>query len=327
MGAAGSPLPKAELHVHIEGTLEAELAFELAERNGIELPYRDPAELRSAYRFTDLGSFLKLYTELAVVLRTERDFAELTEAYLTRAAAQGVRHAEVFFDPQGHLARGVPIEVVVDGVAGALESAPERHGITTGLILCFLRDQGADAAREVFEIARPHLHRMSAVGLASAERGHPPAPFAEVYELAARAGLRRVAHAGEEGPADYVWQALDVLKAERIDHGVRSLEDDRLVERLVAEQIPLTVCPLSNVLLGVVPSIAEHPLPAMLERGLMVTVNSDDPGFFGGYVEDNFDALNLSADQRRRLARNSFEAAFLDQETRRRYLAELDCAE
>jgi adenosine deaminase len=327
MGAAGSPLPKAELHVHIEGTLEAELAFELAERNGIELPYRDPAELRRAYRFTDLGSFLKLYTELAVVLRTEQDFAELTEAYLTRAAAQGVRHAEVFFDPQGHLERGVPIEAVVDGVAGALESAPRRHGITTGLILCFLRDQGADAAREVFEIARPHLHRMSAVGLVSAERGHPPAPFAEVYELAAQAGLRRVAHAGEEGPPDYVWQALDVLKAERIDHGVRSLEDERLVERLVAEQVPLTVCPLSNVLLGVVPSIAEHPLPAMLERGLMVTVNSDDPGFFGGYIEDNFDALNLTAEQRRALARNSFNAAFLDEPTRRRYLSELDCAQ
>jgi adenosine deaminase len=318
------PIPKAELHLHIEGTLEPELAFRLAERNGVPLRYSAPEQLRRAYSFADLSSFLALYYELTAVLRTERDFAELTEAYLARAAAQGVRHAEIFFDPQAHTARGVGLDAVINGIGAALDGAPRRYGITTGLIMCFLRDQGADAALATFEQARPHLHRLTAVGLDSAEVGHPPAPFAEAYRLARQAGLRCVAHAGEEGPPDYVWQALDLLEVARIDHGVRCLEDDRLVDRLVRQRVPLTVCPLSNVRLRVVDTIAEHPLPEMLARGLLVTVNSDDPAYFGGYVQDNLDALGLDEPTRHTLARNSFLAAFLDEPTRARYLAELD---
>jgi adenosine deaminase len=322
------PIPKAELHLHIEGTLEPELAFALAERNGVELPYPDPERLRAAYAFTDLQSFLDLYYALTAVLRTERDFAELTEAYLTRAAAQGVRHAEIFFDPQVHTARGVELGAVVEGISGALDRAPQRHGISTGLILCFLRDLGGPAASETFEAVRPHLHRISGVGLDSAEVGHPVGPFAPVYAAAAAAGLRRVAHAGEEGPPEYVTEALELLGAERIDHGVRSLEDPALVARLAAEQVPLTVCPLSNLRLGVVGSLDEHPLRRMLDAGLLVTVNSDDPAYFGGYVHDNLravaDALGLDDDAVRILAGNSFRAAFLDEPTRARYLAEVD---
>jgi adenosine deaminase len=323
-----TPIPKAELHLHIEGTLEPELAFTLAERNGVELPYASPDELRGAYQFTDLSSFLDVYYALSDVLRTERDFTDLTDAYLARAAAQGVRHAEIFFDPQAHTGRGVAISAVIEGVGRALDAAPDRHGISTGLIMCFLRDQGGAAALETFEAARPHLHRISGVGLDSTEVGNPAAPFAPVYALAAAAGLRRVAHAGEEGPPDYVWEVLDLLGAERVDHGVRSLEDPRLVARLVAEQVPLTVCPLSNVRLRVVDTLAEHPLRRMLDAGLLVTVNSDDPAYFGGYVDDNLiavrDALGLDDDTVRTLARNSFLAAFLDSGTRRRYLEELD---
>ena len=322
------PIPKAELHLHIEGTLEPELAFALAERNGVELPYASPDELRDAYQFADLQSFLDLYYALTGVLRTAGDFTELTDAYLARAAAQGVRHAEIFFDPQAHTGRGVAVEAVIEGIGRALDAAPDRHGISTGLIMCFLRDLGGTAALETFEAARPYLHRISGVGLDSAEVGNPPAPFAQVYELAAAAGLRRVAHAGEEGPPDYVWQALDVLGAQRVDHGVRSLEDPQLVARLVAEQVPLTVCPLSNVRLRVVDSLAEHPLRRMLEAGLLVTVNSDDPAYFGGYVQDNLiavrDALGLDDEAVHTLARNSFLAAFLDDPTRSRYLSELD---
>jgi adenosine deaminase len=322
------PIPKAELHLHIEGTLEPELAFALAERNGVELPYGSPDELRRAYSFTDLSSFLRLYYQLTDVLCTERDFAELTDAYLSTARAQGVRHAEVFFDPQAHTARGVSIGAVIEGIGRALDAAPARHGISTGLIMCFLRDRGASAARDTFESALPYLHRITAVGLDSAEVGHPPAPFAEVYRLARQAGLRCVAHAGEEGPPDYVWQALDVLGVSRVDHGVRCLEDERLVARLVAEQVPLTVCPLSNVRLRVVNTLSEHPLRRMLDAGLMVTVNSDDPAYFGGYVQDNVaavrDALGLDDETVRTLARNSFRAAFLDERTRARYLAEVD---
>jgi adenosine deaminase len=322
------PIPKAELHLHIEGTLEPELAFALAERNGVELPYGSPDELRRAYSFTDLSSFLRLYYQLTDVLRTERDFAELTDAYLSTARAQGVRHAEVFFDPQAHTARGVSIGAVIEGIGRALDAAPGRHGISTGLIMCFLRDQGARAARDTFEAAQPYLHRITAVGLDSVEVGHPPAPFAEVYRLARQSGLRCVAHAGEEGPPDYVWQALDVLGVSRVDHGVRCLEDERLVARLAAEQVPLTVCPLSNVRLRVVDTLSEHPLRRMLDAGLMVTVNSDDPAYFGGYVQDNMaavrDALGLDDETVRTLARNSFRAAFLDEPTRARYLAEVD---
>jgi adenosine deaminase len=322
------PIPKAELHIHIEGALEPELAFALAARNGVDLPFADVDELRSAYDFTDLQSFLDLYYQLMVVLRTEDDFADLAEAYLERAAAQGVRHAEIFFDPQAHLARGVELAVVVGGLSRALDAAPQRHGITAQLIMCFLRDQSAEAAAGTLEAARPHLDRLSAVGLDSAEVGHPPEKFTEVFAAARALGLRCVAHAGEEGPPDYIWQALDLLGAERIDHGVRCLEDAALVARLREQRIPLTVCPFSNVRLRVVDRLEDHPLARMLEAGLLVCVNSDDPAYFGGYAEDNLtgvrDALGLGEEALRTLARNSFEAAFLTPEQRAAYLAEVD---
>ncbi|MFD7499605.1 adenosine deaminase [Streptomyces sp. NPDC059850] len=324
------PLPKAELHLHIEGTLEPELAFALAERNGIELPYATQDELRAAYSFTDLQDFLNLYYALMAVLRTEDDFADLTNAYLARAREQGVRHAEIFFDPQAHTARGVDIGTVIRGLTRALDAAPETYGITTRLIMCFLRDETAESALATFESARPYLDRITAVGLDSAEVGHPPSKFREVYALAREAGLKCVAHAGEEGPPAYVWEALDILGVDRVDHGVRCLEDKALVERLVADQIPLTVCPLSNVRLRVVDHLSDHPLPAMLDAGLLVTVNSDDPSYFGGYAEDNFtavrDALGLDQTALRTLARNSFQASFLDEETRASYLRELDAS-
>ncbi|MGD3106377.1 adenosine deaminase [Streptomyces sp. YGL11-2] len=325
---AHRPLPKAELHLHIEGTLEPGLAFALAERNGVTLPYATEDDLRSAYSFTDLQSFLNLYYALMAVLRTEDDFADLADAYLARAREQGVRHAEIFFDPQAHTARGVSIGTVVRGLSRALDAAPHNHGITTRLIMCFLRDESADSALETFEAARPYFDRITAVGLDSAEVGHPPSKFREVYELARQAGLKCVAHAGEEGPASYVWEALDILGVDRIDHGVRSLEDERLVARLVADRVPLTVCPLSNVRLRVIDDLADHPLPAMLDAGLLVTVNSDDPAYFGGYADDNFtavrDALGLDDATLRTLARNSFLASFLDDGTRAAYLKELD---
>ena len=322
------PLPKAELHLHIEGTLEPELAFALAERNGIDLPYAGPDELRAAYAFTDLQSFLDLYYQLTAVLQTEDDFAELADAYLARAAEQGVRHAEIFFDPQAHTGRGVDIGTVVRGLARSLESSQERHGVSTRLILSFLRDLSAEDALKTLADAGPHLDHIAAVGLDSAEVGHPPAKFAEVYAAARAAGLRLVAHAGEEGPPEYITEALDVLGVERIDHGIRCMEDPALVARLVAEQIPLTVCPFSNVRLRCVDRLEDHPLPAMLEAGLLVTVNSDDPSYFGGYVEDNYrglrQALGLTDDQLRRLARNSFLASFVDDARRAELLAELD---
>ncbi|MFF1797741.1 adenosine deaminase, partial [Kitasatospora sp. NPDC058263] len=310
------PLPKAELHLHIEGTLEPELAFALAARNGVTLPYADTEELRQAYSFSDLQSFLDLYYALMTVLRTEADFADLADAYLARAAGQGVRHAEIFFDPQAHTARGVPLDVVVEGLGRALDRSEERYGVSTRLIMCFLRDESAESALETFEAARPHFGRITGIGLDSAEVGNPPAKFREVYRRAAEAGLHRVAHAGEEGPASYVTEALDVLGVERIDHGLRCLEDPALVDRLVREQIPLTLCPLSNVRLRCVDRLADHPLPAMLAAGLLVTVNSDDPAYFGGYVDDNFravaGALALAPETLRLLAANSFRASFLD---------------
>ncbi|GAA4920500.1 adenosine deaminase [Streptomyces coeruleoprunus] len=264
------------------------------------------------------------------VLRTEDDFAELADAYLARASAQGVRHAEIFFDPQAHTARGVPIGTVIEGLGRALDRSEERHGVTTRLIMCFLRDESADSAMETLDAAKPYLHRVTGVGLDSAEVGHPPAKFREVYAAAAALGLRRVAHAGEEGPPAYIREALDVLGVERIDHGLRALEDPELVERLVRDRVPLTVCPLSNVRLRAVDVLEAHPLRAMMDAGLLVTVNSDDPAYFGGYAEDNFlavrEALGLEDEQLRELARNSFRAAFLehDEERRSRYLAEVD---
>ncbi|WP_316773245.1 adenosine deaminase [Streptomyces sasae] len=327
------PLPKAELHLHIEGTLEPELAFRLAERNGVELPYADTEALRKAYQFEDLQSFLNLYYELMAVLRTEQDFEALANAYLARAAEQGVRHAEIFFDPQAHIARGVPLGTAVEGLWRALGHSVENHGISTRLIMCFLRDESAESAMATLEAAKPYLDRITGIGLDSAEVGHPPVKFREVYEAAAALGLRRVAHAGEEGPPQYITDSLDLLGVERIDHGLRCMEDPALVERLVRERIPLTLCPLSNVRLRAVDVLAEHPLPAMIEAGLLCTVNSDDPAYFGGYVADNYhavrDALGLSREQMRELARNSFVASFLedDEELRARYIAEVEAFE
>jgi adenosine deaminase len=320
-------LPKAELHLHIEGTLEPELMFELARRNGVKLPYADAAAVRRAYTFSHLQSFLDVYYRACSVLIHERDFYELTTAYLTRARAQGVRHVEIFFDPQTHTARGVQFETVVNGIGRALSDAGQ-NGITSNLIMCFLRDQPADDAMATLEHALAHTDLIFGVGLDSAEVGNPPRKFRGVFEKATNAGLRAVAHAGEEGPPEYIWQALDVLGAERIDHGVRCLEDRRLVQRLEADRTPLTVCPFSNVKLRVVDTLEQHPLAMMLEHGLCATVNSDDPAYFGGYVGDNLagvaDALRLEDGALVQLARNSFEAAFLDEATRSRYLAELD---
>jgi adenosine deaminase len=322
------PIPKAELHVHVEGTLEPEFAFALAARNGIALPYADPAALRAAYAFRDLQSFLDLYYRMTAVLRTERDYTELAESYLRRARADGVRHAEIFFDPQAHTDRGVPFATVIDGLHAALADSRTRFGVSTGLIMCFLRDRPVDSALATLREAEPYLDAIIGVGLDSAEVGHPAAPFAPVFDRARELGLHCVAHAGEEGPAANVREALDVLKVERVDHGISSLLDPDLMERLRAERIPLTVCPLSNVRTRNIDHLGFHPLARMLEAGLVVTVNSDDPAYFGGYVQENLEgviaALDLTDDQIFTLARNSFEAAFLDEETRAGYLAELD---
>ncbi|MGW5877397.1 adenosine deaminase [Nocardiopsis terrae] len=321
-------VPKAELHLHIEGTLEPELAFHLAERNNITLPHADIDALHSAYSFTDLQSFLDLYYALMDVLRTEADFHDLAEAYLTRAAAQGVRHAEIFFDPQAHTSRGIALDTVINGLTAALDTSLQRHNISTTLILCFLRDRPATEAMDTLNAAHPHLDRISAVGLDSAEVGNPPEKFTEVFAAAAELGLRRVAHAGEEGPASYIWQALNLLGAERIDHGIRCLDDPTLVTHLATTQTPLTVCPFSNVRLRAVRTLAEHPLPALMEAGLLVTVNSDDPSYFGGYVHDNYLALQqhlgLDHEQLRTLARNSFTASFLPAQRRDALIAEVD---
>jgi adenine deaminase len=328
LAAFASALPKAELHLHIEGTLEPELMFELARRNGVSLPHASVEGVRRAYVFSDLESFLEIYYTGCRVLLNEQDFYEMTWAYFTRAAAQGVRHAEIFFDPQTHTDRGVPFETVITGIHRALQDVQSRLGITSGLILCFLRHLSAEAALRTLSEALPFREWILAVGLDSSEVGHPPAKFKDVYDRARESGLLAVAHAGEEGPPAYVWQALDILKARRIDHGVRCVEDERLVGRLVEEQIPLTVCPLSNVKLRVFPNLRTHNLKQMLDRGLLVTVNSDDPAYFGGYVADNLQAvaaaLNLSREQLIALARNSFVASFLPQAEKRRHLDQID---
>lgn len=323
-----TPLPKAELHLHLEGTLEPELLFELAARNHVSLPYADVEAVRAAYVFADLQAFLDVYYAACQTLRTERDFYDLTRAYLTRAQADGVRHAEVFFDPQSHTDRGVPFDAVLHGIADALADGTRDLGITARLILCFLRHLPADAAMATLEAALPHRDVLHAVGLDSSEIGHPPSGFVEVFDRARAEGLLTVAHAGEEGPPSYIRESLDLLHVRRIDHGVRCLEDDALVARLVDEQIPLTVCPLSNVKLRVVPTLAEHPFATMLRRGLRVTINSDDPAYFGGYVEQNYtetaDALGLRAEEVVQVARNSFLASFLEPAERDEHLRVLD---
>ncbi|GAC1416592.1 MAG: adenosine deaminase [Candidatus Velthaea sp.] len=327
LAAFAHRLPKAELHLHIEGTLEPELIFALGERNRIGLPYPSVEALRAAYRFTGLQSFLDIYYAALAVLRTEADFADLAHAYFARARTQGVVHAEIFFDPQAHMARGVPFRTVIDGLWSAVQQSELRYGISAKLIMCFLRDQSAESALDVLDQAQPYGERIVAVGLDSAEIGNPPSKFARVFERARAAGWLTVAHAGEEGPPAYVWEALDLLRVSRIDHGVRSLEDPKLVARLRDERIPLTVCPLSNVKLRVFDALHDHTLGTMLDAGLVATVNSDDPAYFGGYIGQNFEAvaqsLNLTAVQLVTLARNSFEAAFLSAEHRAAYLARL----
>jgi adenosine deaminase len=323
-------LPTAELHVHIEGTLEPELLVRLARRNGVALPSTDPDELRAEYRFTSLQSFLDMYYRNVAALATEADFHELAAAYLARAASAGVRRAEIFVDPQQHLSHGVPLKAVFGGLSAALAEGQSAHGISADLILCFLRDRGPEEAMATLRAAMPHRQHFIGVGLDSTEIGYPPRLFRDVFGAAAAEGLHRVAHAGEEAGPDYVWQALDVLGAERIDHGNRAMEDSNLIRRLRDDQVPLTVCPISNVALGAVGSLADHVLPAMLAEGLKVTVNSDDPAYFGGYIDANFaaaqNAMNLSWQQVVTLARNSFDACFATQEQRDGWIAELDAA-
>jgi adenosine deaminase len=318
-------LPKAELHIHIEGTFEPELMFAIAERNHIALRYPNVEALRLAYHFSNLQSFLNIYYEGMNVLCTEQDYEELTNAYLARAQAQGVVHAEIFFDPQAHTMRGIPYERVLDGIWSALSGSHRRFGITTSLILCILRDQSKESAAETLETAlRYHPERLIAVGLDSAEVGNPPSKFTDVFTRALAFGLKTVAHAGEEGPPSYIWEALDLLKVSRVDHGVRCLEDPLLVERLRAEQMPLNVCPLSNVKLRVFDTLKDHNLKALLDAGLCVSVNSDDPAYFGGYVQDNYDAvqnaLHLTTDDMYAVAKNSFAGSFIDAEQKRRYV-------
>jgi adenosine deaminase len=321
-------LPKAELHMHLEGSLEPEMMFELAERNGLNIPYASADEIRRAYQFNNLQEFLDIYYIGMNVLITERDFFDLTKAYLTRARADNVRHVEIFFDPQGHTDRGIAFATVLNGITAALDEAEEDWGLTSRLIMCFLRHLSEDAARETFEQALPHLNDIDGVGLDSSETGHPPSKFARVFEMAKDHGLKRVAHAGEEGPPAYVIEALDVLNVDRIDHGNRALEDHHLVDRLVAEKMTLTVCPLSNLRLCGVSDLKDHPLKRMLDLGLRATVNSDDPAYFGGYVNENYiqtaEALGLSEAEIVTLAKNSFRGAFLPQQLIDRHLHEID---
>lgn len=305
-------LPKAELHLHLEGTLEPGLMFELARRNGVALPWPDVESLRRAYDYDNLQEFLDLYYRGAEVLRTEQDFYDLTWAYLLKCREQNVVHTEPFFDPQTHTDRGIAFETVLAGITQALEDGRTQLGIQGGLILSFLRHLPEEAAMRTLEQALPYRDAFIAVGLDSSERGFPPRLFQRVFERARAAGLPAVAHAGEEGPPEYIWEALDLLQVRRIDHGVRAAEDERLIERLIDTQIPLTVCPLSNTRLRVFDSMVEHNILELLERGVKVTVNSDDPAYFGGYITENFHALHehlgMTQDQARRLAANSMDA-------------------
>ena len=321
-------LPKAELHLHIEGSLEPELMFELAQRNNVAIPFGSVEEVRAAYAFSNLQDFLDIYYQGMGVLHREQDFYDLTAAYLARANADNVRHVEIFFDPQGHTERGVAFETVVTGITRALDDAEASYGMTSKLIMCFLRHLSEAEAEATLDAALPYLDRIDGVGLDSSEVGHPPAKFERVFARARTLGLKIVAHAGEEGPPEYVHEALDLLKVDRIDHGNRSLEYPALVARLAAEGMTLTVCPLSNLKLCVVDDIAVHPLKTMLDAGLKATVNSDDPSYFGGYVNANYqavaDALDLSKAELLALARNSFTGSFLDDAAKTRHLAAID---
>ena len=324
-------LPKAELHLHIEGSLEPELLFKLAQRNRVAIPFDTVEAVRAAYNFSNLQDFLDIYYQGMAVLLTEQDFFDLTWAYLERAKTDQVRHVEIFFDPQGHTARGVEFETVLNGIERALKQGEVQHGITYRLIMCFLRHLSEDAAFATLAQAEPHLPRIHGVGLDSSELGHPPGKFARVFARARELGLHVTAHAGEEGPPEYVWEALDLLKVERIDHGNRALEDPALVQRIAAEGLTLTVCPLSNLRLCVISEMALSPVRRMLDAGLNVTINSDDPAYFGGYVNDNFhavaQALDLSAAQIVLLAQNSFTGSFLPPAEQARHLAAIEQAQ
>ena len=321
-------LPKAELHLHIEGTLEPEMMFKLAERNNIKLPFESVEAVKQAYNFQNLQSFLDVYYHGTEVLRHEQDFYDLTWAYLQKAANQNVRHAEIFFDPQSHTERGIPFKVVHEGIYRALQDARSEFGLSSQLILCFLRHLSAEQAMATLYEAIQYKDTIVAVGLDSSELGNPPAKFKEVFDRARAENFLTVAHAGEEGPPEYIWEALKLLHVSRIDHGVRSIEDAELVDYLIERQIPLTVCPLSNVKLKVFNSMKQHNLKKLLNLGLCVMVNSDDPAYFGGYVNENYqavaDALKLSQEEICQLAKNSFRASFLAPEAQDALIAELD---
>ncbi len=307
-------LPKIELHLHIEGTLEPELMFELAQRNAISLPYKNVEEVKAAYQFNNLQDFLDIYYQGAQVLQSEQDFYDLTWAYINKCREQNVVHIEPFFDPQTHTSRGISFASVISGIYRALEDGEKEFGITYCLIMCFLRHLSEAEAIETLELAKPYLEKIDGVGLDSSELNHPPEKFLQVFSLAKESGLKLVAHAGEEGPAGYIWSALDNLAVERIDHGVRALDDTELVVRLIESKIPLTVCPLSNVKLKVFESMSEHTILTMLELGLNVCVNSDDPSYFGGYITENFNELSkhlsLSKKQAKQLVENSINGSF-----------------
>ena len=317
-------LPKAELHLHIEGSLEPELMFKLAKRNNITLPYSNVTEIKQAYDFHNLQSFLDIYYQCADVLRTEQDFYDLTWEYLLHCQADGVVHTEPFFDPQTHTQRGIDMATIIHGITRALKDGQEQLGISSRLILCFLRHLSEEDAIECLEQAKPFLQHITAVGLDSSELGHPPEKFEQVFKMANQLGLKAVAHAGEEGPPEYIYQALDIINVDRIDHGVRCSEDETLMQRLAASQMPLTVCPLSNVRLKVYQHMSEHNILKLLEFGLNVTVNSDDPSFFGGYLLENFMALsehlNMSEGQATQLARNSINSSFLSEEEKQKLI-------
>ena len=322
-------LPKAELHVHIEGTFEPELMFSIAQRNQIDIPYKSVEEVKQAYNFHNLQSFLDIYYAGANVLIHEQDFYDLAWAYFEKCAEDNVVHTEMFFDPQTHTDRGIAFEVVLNGLQRACDDAKAKLGITSRLIMCFLRHLSEEAAFKTLEQAIPFKDQIIGVGLDSSEVGHPPSKFERVFAKAREEGFLIVAHAGEEGPAEYVWEALDLLKVNRIDHGVRSEEDPKLMARLIAEKMPLTVCPLSNLKLCVVDDMADHNIRRLLQQGVHVTVNSDDPSYFGGYMNDNFiaiaESLDLTADELKNLAINSFEASFISDEEKLKWTNEIKC--